>query len=410
MKRPLLVPALAVAAAVMTTACGFEHSTNVLVPTSVSTPSTTPSAGSSGSGPGAGSTPTTTPSLVGTWSSTNATPTLPNPSTCGNFQYQIASQTATSIAGTFTATCGGGLTISGNLTGQLNGTAVSITVTGNASLPGVPNCAFTLSGNGTLEDNGNTLRVPFTGQTCLGPVSGTEVLRRPQAAAAAEIGEPSPMSPSPNQHLNGVRTTFVVANASRSGPVGALAYTFEIATDEGFTNRWGSWNVPEGANQTSLELPQDFSYAAVYYWHARAYDGTTTSPWSRTLALATPNPPSAPPPSGDPTFGCGTADKEKLVECIHDHVNPSLTVEGAFEVTKRVAWALRGEGAGLLIKNGGENVIGWQGYSFAASRICYPDGHIYKVLTDVPGTNGPSWQDNGFVDRGLYVPAIDPNR
>ena len=65
------------------------------------------------------------------------------------------------------------------------------------------------------------------------------------------------------------------------------------------------------------------------------------------------------------------------------------TVEGAFEVTKRVAWALRGEGAGLLIKNGGENIVGWQGYSFAAARICYPDGHIYKVLTDVPSTQRP---------------------
>ena len=54
--------------------------------------------------------------------------------------------------------------------------------------------------------------------------------------------------------------------------------------------------------------------------------------------------------------------------------------------------------AGLLIKNGGENIVGWQGYSFAAARICYPDGHIFKVLTDVPSTNGPSWQDNGFVD------------
>jgi hypothetical protein len=218
------------------------------------------------------------------------------------------------------------------------------------------------------------------------------------------------VSPSPNQHLSGVRTTFVVANASHSGPVGALVYTFEVATDEGFTNRFGSWNVPEQPNQTSLDLPQDFSYARVYYWHVRAYDGATTGPWSRTLALATGNPPAPGPPSGDPTFGCSTGNKEKLVECIHDHVNPARTVEGAFEVTKRVAWALRGEGAGLLIKNGGENIIGWLGYSFAAARICYPDGHIFKVLTDVPSSNGPSWQDNDYVDRSLYVPAIDPNR
>ena len=270
--------------------------------------------------------------------------------------------------------------------------------------------ALTLNGNGTVEDNGNTLRMPFTGETCLGPVSGTEVMRRPQPAAVPTIGEPSPVSPSPNQILSGVRTTFVVANASHSGPVGAHDYTFEVATDEGFTNRFGSWNVHEQPNQTSLALPQDFSYAGVYYWHVRAYDGATTGPWSRTLALATPHPPAAAPPSGDPTFGCSTANKEKLVECIHDHVNPARTVEGAFEVTKRVAWALRGEGAGLLIKNGGENIVGWLGRSFAAARICYPDGHIYKVLTDVPSTNGPSWQDNDFVDRSLYVPAIDPNR
>jgi hypothetical protein len=386
-------------AALMTTACAFERTSSVLVPTSTEA--------ANGSVPGAGS--PSTPSLIGTYVSANAAPTLPDPKSCGNFQYQITSQTSSSISGTFTGTCGGGLTISGSVSGTLNGTAVSLTATGTASMPGIPSCPFTLNGNGAIEDNGNTLRMPFTGETCLGPVSGTEVLRRPQPAAAPTIGEPSPVSPSPNQHLSGVRTTFVVANASHSGPVGALVYTFEVATDEGFANRFGSWNVPEQPNQTSLDLPQDFSYASVYYWHVRAYDGATTSPWSRTLALATPNPPAA-PPSGDPTFGCSTADKEKLVECIHDHVNPARTVEGAFEVTKRVAWALRGEGAGLLIKNGGENIISWQGYSFAAGRICYPDGHIFKVLTDVPSTNGPSWQDNGFVDRGLYVPAIDPNR
>ena len=78
-------------------------------------------------------------------------------------------------------------------------------------------------------------------------------------------------------------------------------------------------------------------------------------------------------------------------------------------MTKRVAWLLRGEGVGLLIKTGGENIVSWQGYSFSASRVCYPDGHIYKVLTDVPTTNGPTWADNGFVDPSLYKTAIDPS-
>jgi hypothetical protein len=308
MNRSLPVLTAVVAALFLTAACGFEHeTTNLLGPTSTTGSTTT----------GATSNPPATPSIVGTWAST-ALPALPSPNTCGNFQYQITSQTATSIAGTFTGVCGGGLNISGTVSGQVNGTAVTITASGNASMTGLPNCGFSLTGNGTIEDNGNTLRIPFTGTTCLGPVSGTEVLRRPQPSAPAPAPAPVP------------------------APV--------------------------------------------------------------------PNPPAPPPPS-DPASRCGgIADKDKLVECIHDAVNPTHTVEGAFEVTKWVAWTLRGEGAGLLIKNGGENIISWQGYSFAASRICYPDGHIYKVVTDVPTTNGPSWQDNSFVDRVLYVPAIDPNR
>jgi hypothetical protein len=98
------------------------------------------------------------------------------------------------------------------------------------------------------------------------------------------------------------------------------------------------------------------------------------------------------------------------VSCVHATIHPTDEFSG-FEVTKRVAWLLRGGGAGLLIKNGGENIVPWRGFSFSAGRICYPDGHIWKVLSDVGpgGANGPAWSDNGFVDPSLYVPAIDPN-
>ena len=94
-------------------------------------------------------------------------------------------------------------------------------------------------------------------------------------------------------------------------------------------------------------------------------------------------------------------DHQQLVECIWDHIHPTDSVT-AFEVTKRVAWALRGEGAGDLIKNGGENIVAWRGYSFSASRIVYPDGRLVKVIFDAGpgGANGPSWQDDGdYVDR-----------
>jgi hypothetical protein len=401
MKRILSSIITIAAVSFFATACGFQQSSTVLAPTAVNPSANNAPTGASG-GPSA-------PSLVGTWTS-SAVPALSSSTTCGQFQYVITTQTATTIAGTFTGVCSGGIALSGNATGLLNGTAVTLTVNGTATVPGTPACPVTLAGTGAIEDSGNTLRVPFSGTTCLGPVNGVEVLHKPQAAApVAVIDQPAAVSPSPNQILGGLRTRFTVNNATRSGPVGGIVYEFEVAHDEAFTNRFGNWNIPEQSTQTSLDLPIDFAYSNVYYWHVRAFDGATSSGWSVTRALGTPNPPAAAPVS-DPTFGCPTADKMQLVQCIHDHINPAGSVDRAFDVTRRVAWALRGEGAGLLIKPGGENIVGWLGYSFAAGRICYPDGHIFKVLSDVPTTNGASWQDNGFVDRSLYVPAIDPNR
>jgi hypothetical protein len=129
-------------------------------------------------------------------------------------------------------------------------------------------------------------------------------------------------------------------------------------------------------------------------------------------AAAEPPAPPAPPPPADPLFGCGgIPDKGQLVECIWDHVRPTDGVT-AFNVTKRVAWALRGEGAGLLTKNGGDNIVAWQGHLFSVSRIVYPDGRLVKVIYDAGpgGANGPSWQDGGdYVDPSLWVAAIDPN-
>jgi hypothetical protein len=85
------------------------------------------------------------------------------------------------------------------------------------------------------------------------------------------------------------------------------------------------------------------------------------------------------------------------------------TVEGAFEITKRFAWEQRHAGTGLLLKPGGDNIVEWKGRFFSAGRICYPDGHIVKILTDIPTTNGPSWQDEGeFVATSRYVAAMDP--
>jgi hypothetical protein len=108
-------------------------------------------------------------------------------------------------------------------------------------------------------------------------------------------------------------------------------------------------------------------------------------------------------------FGCQLVDHFGFVQCIHDHINPTDAASD-FEVTKRVAWALRGEGAGLLIKNDGANVVSWKGYNFSAGRICFPDGSVVKVVQGVGDgeVNGASWTSNGFVSPSLYLAAINP--
>src|SRR5260370_23608196 len=143
MNRPLPLVTLA-AASLIATACGYQHTTSVLVPTSANTPSTASPTGTSG-GPGAGAGTQSTPTLVGTWASASPAATLPNPSTSGNFQYQITSQNGSSISGTFSGVCGGGLAFSGSATGQLNGTAVTLPALGTPSIPDLSTSALSPS-------------------------------------------------------------------------------------------------------------------------------------------------------------------------------------------------------------------------------------------------------------------------
>jgi hypothetical protein len=226
------------------------------------------------------------------------------------------------------------------------------------------------------------------------------------------VEAPEPVAPGFNADGQPLRPTFIVNNARRSGPVGTITYIFEVGDSDSFANK-AFLEVPEQPNQTKLTSPQDLLFSTVYFWHVRAFDATTLGPWSTTRAfrtIAKPVAPSPPPPgSGGDWESCGSTPGQALSACVVAAVRPAHTAEGAFEVTKRIAWLLRASGGGLLLKPGGENIVSWKGRSFSASRICFPDGKIWKVLSDVPTTNGPSWQDNGFVDRSLYVPAIDPH-
>lgn len=222
---------------------------------------------------------------------------------------------------------------------------------------------------------------------------------------APNITAPSAQTPTGNQLLGGLAVTLEAGTASVDQSSYTLQYRFQVLNDKD-TLVEDSGPV----SGTSYTTTKTLTPVAKYTWRVRAESQGYAGPWSSPGSFSTPEPPSAyNRPIGD-WHSCGNlTKKDALVGCVWNAVHPTDSVSD-MEVVKRVAWLLRGEGAGLLIKAGGEGIVAWQGHTFSASRICYPDGHIYKILSDAGpgGANLPQYSDNDFVDPSLYVKAIDP--
>jgi hypothetical protein len=234
------------------------------------------------------------------------------------------------------------------------------------------------------------------------------------------ITAPTTLSPVGNQVATSLVTTFTATTAAVSvnGLVTTLAdapltaadfvlkYRFQVFDDAGLQI------LDSGlVSAPTWTAPVALTPLKRHTWRVRAESQGFAGPWSATASFSTPEqPPTYNRPIGDwQSCASQAGNKAKLVQCVWNAVLPNDSPSD-MEVVKRVAWLLRGEGAGLLIKPSGDGWVLWQGYQFSISRICYPDGHIYKILSDAGpnGVNGPIFSDNDFVDKALYVPAIDP--
>jgi hypothetical protein len=110
--------------------------------------------------------------LLGNWSSANV---VPSASTCSDFKWNVTQQSGNTASGTFSATCAGDLKINGTANGTLNGSTVTWNAQATGTMAGI-SCPITL--NGTAELGVDSIRVPYSGTTCVGPVSGVEVLKK----------------------------------------------------------------------------------------------------------------------------------------------------------------------------------------------------------------------------------------
>jgi hypothetical protein len=66
--------------------------------------------------------------------------------------------------------------VAGTAHGTLSGTTVTWAADATGTGPGGAVCPVALTGTATFD--GTQFRIPYTGTTCLGPVSGAEVLRK----------------------------------------------------------------------------------------------------------------------------------------------------------------------------------------------------------------------------------------
>jgi hypothetical protein len=113
--------------------------------------------------------------LGGQWVSSTADATSLLTS-CANFVWSATEQSATSATGSFSATCFNVVQVTGTAQGTIVGSQISWSASGTAVGGPTGTCVINLSGTATVTES--QIQIPFTGSTCLGPVSGTEVLTR----------------------------------------------------------------------------------------------------------------------------------------------------------------------------------------------------------------------------------------
>ncbi|HVH26527.1 MAG TPA: hypothetical protein VM818_07210 [Vicinamibacterales bacterium] len=227
------------------------------------------------------------------------------------------------------------------------------------------------------------------------------------------FGPPILLAPINNVLTTSQQPRFVIGNAPRTGPAGFVAYYLEISNSK--AQVVAGYQFPETPGQTELVAPTSLP-AGQYFWIARAYDPGFAGPFSVVQSFVTPPSPGSGGGGGGGVGNpsgrwedCGSTPGYAVVLCVYQAINPAKTEAGIFEMTKRVAWLLRGSGFGLLRKDGGDNITTWNGISFAVARIVLPDGHLYKLLSDVPNGN-PQWVDEGIEPHlaSLWIAPMQP--
>ena len=203
------------------------------------------------------------------------------------------------------------------------------------------------------------------------------------------IQAPVLVSPAPNSTSDSIRPSFVVTDAVRSGPVGAITYQIEVADSATFANKIAVWTAAEQPNQTTLTINLDLGYSTVYYWHVRAADPTTIGPFSSTFAFSTPAAPVVtPPPAGGGSSGGACAGSDQMNLSVA-HVYNSPPDIASWPATGCISQLTMDSSAGLSFQFSTYNT--WPDYTPPGW-----DGPLeYTVWAAI--NQGGTWNMSGFI-------------
>jgi len=94
---------------------------------------------------------------------------------------------------------------------------------------------------------------------------------------AIVVGTPVPVSPVAGTATD-QRPTFTVTNASKTGPVGAVSYRFDVSTSNAFTTIVTSSTVKEGVGTTAFVPTSNLPADTALFWRVQATDTTNNIP------------------------------------------------------------------------------------------------------------------------------------
>ena len=233
----------------------------------------------------------------------------------------------------------------------------------------------------------------------------------------AAVNPPAALAPVNNELLTTNTPAIRVSNAQYVGPVGFLAYEFQVATDQAFTKLIAAGKVNEGGGGQTTFTSSPLVNGITAYWRVRAGDNETSSGWSATQSFRTPAAPAppAPGPTPPPTGGggggsCASRDGNYIVACISAKY-PERLVAGVSLATRQAhmmflrdriieAGRCGGLDLGWNLKRGGPEIS----IDFVAERL---GGHVegHDIAFDYDNTSTKLqlyWGGGEFPTFGGY--------